>query len=301
MQIYDLCLSWNWEHDADFTNLLEAACLARGLSLYQVTPQNVDYTVYCLASEQMNFQMLFDRASDSDIRFMPLVYWSITQEIKSVNPYRLARQAWDKVIMNDSFCRAGLCTPKTIVIPSYNDEPDLKSIDLNDLGERFVIKPAHGGGGEGVLLQATTWEEVVAARQEYPHDQYMLQDFIVPVQLGARPAWFRVIYSAGQVYPCWWEPINHTYTFIDEIEEIQLSLQPLRSITSMIADICHLELFSTEIALTPQGSFTVIDHVNDPIDMRLQSRCPDGIPDGIVQAIAEGMVELVRERMMCKI
>lgn len=299
MQIYDLCLAWNWEHDTDFTNLLEAAFLARGLSLYQVTPQNIDYTVYCLASEQMNFQMLFDRASDSDIRFMPLVYWSITQEIKSVNPFRLARRAWDKVIMNDSFCRAGLCTPKTIVIPSYNDEPDLKPIDLCDLGERFVIKPAQGGGGEGVLLQATTWEEVMAARQEYPHDQYLLQEFIVPVQLGVRPAWFRVIYSAGQVYPCWWEPINHIYTFIDEIEETQLSLQPLRSITAMIADICHLELFSTEIALTPQGSFTVIDHVNDPIDMRLQSRCPDGIPDWIVQAIAGGMVDLMRERMVC--
>jgi hypothetical protein len=301
MQIYDLCLAWNWEHDADFANLLEAACQDRGLSFYQVTPQNIDHTVFCMASGQMNFRILFDRASDSDIRFMPLVHWAVTQGIQSINPFLLARQAWDKAIMNDSFCQAGLCTPKTLIIPSFLDEPDLEQVDVSELGQSFVIKPAHGGGGIGVLTQATTWEEVATARQEYPQDKYLLQTFIAPVQLGARPAWFRVIYFSGQVFPCWWEPVNHIYAFVDEIEETQLSLQPLRSISAMIAEICNLELFSTEIALTPQGSFTVIDHVNDPIDLRLQTRCPDGIPDWIVRAIAEGMADLVRDRVMCQV
>ena len=42
MSRYDLCLSWNWEYDADFVHLIEAACAARGVSLLQATPASLD-------------------------------------------------------------------------------------------------------------------------------------------------------------------------------------------------------------------------------------------------------------------
>ncbi len=51
-----------------------------------------------------------------------------------------------------------------------------------------------------------------------------------------------------------------------------------------------MDLFSSEIALVPDGRFIVVDYVNDPLDLRLQSQTPEGVPDAIVRAIAERLL-----------
>jgi hypothetical protein len=154
-----------------------------------------------------------------------------------------------------------------------------------------VLKPAHGGGSKGVHIGPLTFEQVAGARQEYSTDQYLLQAYISPVQLGNRPAWFRLIVFGSQVYPCWWDPTTHIYTSLHHAEEERLSLQPLRPIAATIRQICGLDLFSTEVALTAQGLFVVVDPVNDPIDLRLQSCTPDGLTDEIAWTIANGLAE----------
>jgi hypothetical protein len=52
-------------------------------------------------------------------------------------------------------------------------------------------------------------------------------------------------------------------------------------------------LFSTEITITSDGRFLIVDYVNDPIDLRLQSKTFDGVPDDIVKDITERLVELI--------
>jgi hypothetical protein len=52
-------------------------------------------------------------------------------------------------------------------------------------------------------------------------------------------------------------------------------------------------LFSTEIAVTSDGRFVIVDYVNDPIDLRLQSKALDGVPDEIVKDITERLLELI--------
>jgi hypothetical protein len=289
---YDLCLAWNWVFDRDFICLLEAACSARGLALLQVNPETVRGAIEDLFECRSSFRMLIDRASDSDPRFLPLNVWACWQSAACLNPLRLSRPAWDKADMHGKFKQVRLDTPPTVILPAANKMSLAAPPDRGSLGDRFVLKPAHGGGGKGVHTGITTWEQVCTARQEYPADRYLLQTQVEPVRLGGRPAWFRVIYFAGMVYPCWWEPETHIYTQIFAAEEERLSLQPLREIAIAIQRICQLDLFSTEIALTPQGRFLVIDPVNDPIDLRLQSRMSDGLPDEIALAIAEGMTDL---------
>ena len=68
--------------------------------------------------------------------------------------------------------------------------------------------------------------------------------------------------------------------------EDQFGLGSLRVLTKRIERICRLDLFSTEIALTEQDRLLVVDYVNDPIDLRLQSRTLDGVPDFIIEDIA---------------
>jgi hypothetical protein len=291
-QRFDLCLAWNWEYDQGFVELLQAACDSRRMSLLQATPDNLATVLEKLARSEIGFDCFFDRASESDTRFCALVGGAESQAIAMINPASLAERAWDKAEMYAQFNHLGLLMPETCVIPSFQDQAALPPIDLSRLGDNLVIKPAHGGGGMGVHVGITGWEQIEYFRQEYPDDQYLVQSYVHVAMNNDRPAWFRVIYCAGAIFPCWWHPDSHVYQAVSEVEELRFGLQPLRSITDLIRRICRLDLFSTEIALTLEGKFLVIDYVNDPIDLRLQSQAADALPDDIGRAIAERLADI---------
>jgi hypothetical protein len=242
---------------------------------------------------EVTFQAFLDRASEADLRFLPLVHWAKKQGIYRINPYDRAVHAMNKATMHLEFITAGIHTPYTIILPPYDEKADLPPLDLRPLGDRFTIKPAHGGGGEGVIIEATSLDQVLQARLDYPADYYLLQAHIVPVLLGERPGWFRVIYCAGNIHPCWWDVRTHVYTPVSEKEQQAYGLLPLYSTTQVIAHVSKLDVFSTEIALTSSGLFVAVDYVNDQIDLRLKSRADDGVPDEIVQSIAGCLAELV--------
>jgi hypothetical protein len=289
---YDLCLTWNWEYDADFVKLLNLACQSHGLSLLQITPENLLDRMQSITNKEIAFHVFFDRASDSDGRFIPVVQWACNHVVHHVNFHKLACRAWDKVAMHQAIS-IHMNTPFTLTLPSYIEQPFLPEIDLSSLGESFTIKPAYGGGGDGVINEATTLNQVLIARREFPTQRYLLQGYLIPARLGFRRAWFRVIYCAGKVYPCWWDNDTHIYTPVTSSEETCYNLGSLRSLTSSIATLCGLTLFSTEIAITSDGRFVIVDYVNDPIDLRLQSKTCDGVPDDIVKDITERLVELI--------
>ena len=295
---YDLCVAWNWEYDTDFVAILAGACQSYGLALLQITPENVAEMTNALVSGHITCRAFWDRASEDDAQFLPLVQWAADHCGYCINPYERARRTWDKGAMHQAIVGLGLHTPYTIILPSYEEHPELPSVNLQALGKTFTIKPAHGGGGEGVILEAASLSQVQDARQEYRGDRYLLQAQVTPMQLGSRQAWFRVIYCADTVYLCWWDTDTHVYTPVTEAEGTNYRLDPIRDMMIAIARCSGLDLFSTEIALTPDDRFFVVDYVNDQIDLRLQSKAADGVPDDIVQDIAEGLAELMAAR--CK-
>lgn len=296
MDRYDICLAWNWEYDTDFVAMFAAACLGKGLSLLQAVPESVAAVADALARGEIAFQAFWDWTAEGDARFIPLVRWAFDHCACQINPAEQARLTWDKAKMHAALIDLGIYTPYTIILPSYAEQPEAPAIDLRVLGERFIIKPAHGGGGEGVVVEATSISQVQSARQEFPGDRYLLQAQVTPVQLAGRAAWFRVIGSAAKVYICWWDTHTHVYTSVTPEEEAGYNLGPLRTIATSIGEFCGLDLFSTEVALTPDGTFVVVDYVNDQIDLRLQSKAVDGVPDAIVRDIAEGLVGLIASR-----
>ena len=192
MTCYDLCLAWNWEYDAGFVHVLNACCQANGLSLLQITPSNLANISENLAREHLAFRTFLDRSSEDDHRFFAIVEWAQKHKVFSINSYEMARRTWDKAAMHQALFSITQ-TPYTIVLPSYNEQRILPPLDLSPLGPSFTIKPAHGGGGAGVVIEAISIDQVLVARQEFPNDKYLLQTRVVPTQLGRRPAWFRVI------------------------------------------------------------------------------------------------------------
>jgi hypothetical protein len=296
MDCFDLGLAWNWEHDADFVQLLLASCQQCGISMLQITPDNLEAVLSRLERDHLTLNSFLDRASEDDNRFMPVVEWARARCVFRINPYERAHRSWDKAAMHARISKT-MPTPRTIVLPPYRERPKLSArLDLTPLGFCFTIKPAHGSGGEGVIHVATSVAEVESARQEFPDDKYLLQARVVPVQIDGQPAWFRVIYVAGEVVPCWWRTDTHVYGLVTDAEIEAYHLEPLHDMAGAIARVSRLDLFSSEIALVEEHCFQVVDYANDTIDLRLQSRTPEGVPDAIVQQVADSIAGLAAKR-----
>ena len=75
-------------------------------------------------------------------------------------------------------------------------------------------------------------------------------------------------------------------------QHFHFGLRSLYEVARRIAQVCRLDLFSTEIALNSDGRFLAVDYVNDPVDLRLQSKAADGVPDAWVENIAGRLVRL---------
>jgi hypothetical protein len=289
---YDLCLPWYWEYDNVFVGMVERACIEEGVSLWQIKPDNLLESVTALYKGVTTFKTLLNRGQ-GEPRFDPIPRWALEFGARRINPAEVSAWSEDKATMHLELINAGLHTPYTILISSFLEQPVIPQIDLTPLGEKFVIKPSNGGGGEGVILGATSIDEILQARIEFPEQKYLVQAHVMPQVIDEAPAWFRVFYANSETYPCWWDPETHIYASVTAEEESQYRLGRLREMTKRIASICKLDWFSTEIAIADE--FVVVDYVNDEIDTRVQSQAMDGMPDEILESIAKQLVKIARE------
>ncbi len=291
---YDLCLPWYWEYDDVFAGMVERACIEQGVSLWQIRPDNLLESITALYKGITTFKTLLHRGQGEAI-FEPIPRWAREFGARRINPAELSAWSEDKATMHLELIQSGLNTPYTILLAPFLEQPVIPQIDLAPLGEYFVIKPSNEGGGEGVILGATSMDEILQTRMQFPEQKYLLQAHITPRIIEDKPAWFRVFYAHGETYPCWWDTETHIYRLIEDEENTRYALYNLRDVTRRVAAICKLDWFSTEIALTDE--FIVVDYVNDEIDTRVQSQALDGVPDEIMNSIAKQLVKIAKENI----
>src|SRR5512139_3037569 len=123
---YDLCVAWNWEYDGDFIAFLEAGCQSKGLKMFQITPQNLAEVLFSLAGQEIACRAFFDRASDEDPHFLPLVQWMHENRIFGINSYERASLTWDKSELHSLLVTVGVDVPTTIILPAYFEHPELQ-------------------------------------------------------------------------------------------------------------------------------------------------------------------------------
>ncbi|MCX5692639.1 MAG: hypothetical protein NTX47_03025 [Candidatus Omnitrophica bacterium] len=139
-------------------------------------------------------------------------------------------------------------------------------------------------------------KEALRSKEQYGNDSFLIQEKILPINLGNRPAWFRVIYCFGKIIPCWWHPVTHVYDVLTVKQICTLGLDDIWYTTKRISQICELDFFSTEVILKNNKRFIVVDYVNDQIDMRKKSKFDKGFPDEVVEKIVEDIVLFVKQR-----
>jgi len=299
LEHFDLAVAWDWEYDASFVSCLEGQVHEHRLRFFSISHHNVHETLRRLQKGTLAFGAFLDRASDSDESFLPLARHLKKSVPLFLNHPDAVQHAIDKATMHLELMARNIQVPFTIIISPYNKRSDVELSlgDLSRLGRPFIIKPANTtGGGIGVILGAETLKDVIESRQHHKNDKYLLQEKITPVQFHSRKGWFRAFYVCGTVLPCWWDDETHVYQMITRAEVKELGLRPLISLPRRIWEVCHLEFFSTEIAITRGNTFVAVDYVNDICDMRLQSRHPDGVPDLVVTEVCRRIARYLKSR-----
>jgi len=300
MKKVSLAIAWNWEYDLEFVQSIERECRARDISTFQITENNLRETLAGMKAGRLQMRGFFDRASDEHEGFVPLVALMEQQSAQVLNRHEHLERAKDKATMHLELMSHGLHVPYTIIISPYNHkkEMELSLSQLEQLGRPFIIKPANTtGGGVGVVMGAETLKEVIDTRQHHKNDKYLLQQTIFPASLDGRRAWFRAFYALGETFLCWWDDRTHLYAEVTPEEEKRFALRKMRTMLKTIAEVCRLDFFSSEIAVTSGApKFVAIDYVNEICDMRLQSKHADGVPDRTVHAIAKQIAEWAMKR-----
>ena len=280
---YELAVAWCWCYDDHFIRRLRLACTEEKIRLLEITHSNLEESVARLSSGKIRPDLFLDRASDMDEYF-----YQLNEILSSKNCYIINRRAeWasDKATMTLEFLSHGIHIPYTIILPPLSEIPDIKDIDFSMITKPMVVKPATGGGGEGVYLDVNGIDELQRHRNEYPDDKYLVQEKIIPRVLDGKAGWFRTFFAFGDVMVCRQMDAPRSLRLIGS-GDIEASLYSrITEQAIAISRVCGLDLFSTEIALTEADDLIAIDHVNDQCDYRTYPEHSDGVPSEIVDFV----------------
>jgi hypothetical protein len=293
MTLVDLAVFWEWEYDQDFVTILNSRCRQFGLNIFLVQPFNLPEILQEVEKQQFSAHYFFDRASDTNPAFEPVVQTLLSMGSQPINDPEHLKLALDKAALHHYLIEKGVHVPYTIILSPNRDWTKIKIGELIRLGEPFIIKPALGGGGVGVELNAKSLFDIVKAKEAKNREACLLQEKVLPIRFGDRRAWFRVFYVCGQVIPCWWDDITHIYQRVTAEEEKIYGLEKLRAEMLKIAELSGVNFFSTEFAIVDRETFVAVDYVNDQCDMRLKSVHPDGVPDDVVEQISFELARFV--------
>lgn len=290
----DVLAVWDWEFDLCFVQRLGRACASRGLAFAAVR-EDALAVVARLAEHRFTVPaVVLDRLSDVVPELVDPLGILHARGSRTVN--HATRMAWcrDKATMHLELVAAGIQVPYGVIISTEHAARagGVLAEHAQALGAPFVIKPAEGGGGEGVVLDASTAADVARYLDERGYDKVILQRLVMPCSLGGHRGWFRVFYLAGEVVPCWWDDQTHVYRQVSASEEDAEGLGRLRDLTAAIAAIAGIDFFTTEIALDQRGEMVVVDFVNEMPDLRAQSEHADGVPEPVIASIVRMLVEM---------
>jgi glutathione synthase/RimK-type ligase-like ATP-grasp enzyme len=181
----------------------------------------------------------------------------------------------------------GVPVPETVVV----ERKKIGRFKITDeikerVGVPFVVKPAWGDSGIGVVMNSRSEDDLKRSAKEAPNsDAFLIQQMVTPKQLGEHVGWFRMYYICGRVIPCWWNPHSHEYHLVTPGQQRRHKLAPLKRVMRGIAQASKMAKFSAEIVMLDDGKFVAVDYVNADPDMNPRSFYRNGVPDEVVRYI----------------
>jgi hypothetical protein len=296
MRIYDLVMTHRLDADDFFIHRVQQHCAERAWTFFLIEPLWVEAFLESFQRGKLWARVLLNMHSEHhqpEEVYHRLVRLAFERKTRVIDPPDLALAAFDKAQLHPRLQACEFALPFTIIVPRGEIRTfTLTPADRARLGLPFVVKPSLGYGKGGVVLDAQSESDLNRSLMKWPDPHYLLQERIVPRTIDGAPAYFRVFYAFGSVWPCWWNCYTDAYSLLNPEELRKHGLEPLSAIVCRLADLTGMQFFSSEIALTDSGQFVLIDYVNDQCHMLTQSSNPAiGVPDEVVAGIARRLVE----------
>src|ERR1051325_4796362 len=299
-RVYDLVMTHKLDADDYFIHRVQEHCANRGMNFFLIEPVWVEEFHAKLARDHVWAWVLLNLHSEHhlpDDPFSRVVRLAATRSVTVIDAPDVALASFDKARLHPLLAEHGLNVPYTVIVPAEQ----IASVRFTDeqrasLGSPFVIKPSLGYGRQGVILDAQNEADFARSHGAW-HDPHLLaQRKIESRDFAGHPAYFRVFYCFGEAWLAWWNPATDLYRSVAPSEEGRFRLHPLREIVARVAALTGMNLFSSEIAVTPANEFVLIDYVNDQCHLLTQSADPRiGVPDEIVAGIARRFVDSAAE------
>jgi hypothetical protein len=243
-----------------------------------------------LQAGEISVRVLFDLTANQVIE--DDVYLRLAREVKRQGGYviddpDITRTVAHKGHFHRVMLENRIPVPETIVVgrgelDSFRITDDIKAL----LGTPFVVKPAWGDSGVGVIMEGYSEDALRESAELAPNsDAFLIQQRVHMKQLGSHVGWFRLFHVCGTVIPCWWNPVSHEYHLVTPAQVKRYRLAPLQRIMRGIARASKMKKFSSEICLHEDGKFYVVDYINADPDMNPRSFYDNGVPDEVVRYI----------------
>jgi hypothetical protein len=294
-RVYDLVMTHKLDTDDFFIHRVQRECAELGLNFFLIEPLWVQQFYEYYARNEIWARVLLNMHSEHhlpDDIYHRLVLLAHHKNTRVIDPPDVAQAAFDKARMHEKLLSSGFNVPASIIV----SENAAASFRLTDgerdlLGKPFVIKPSHGYGRRGVILDAADETHLTRSVTAWPNPSYLLQRKIIPRGTAEGPAYWRVFYVFGDVWICWWNCYTDRYRMTTEAERAEFRLCEVERLVRAIAELTQMKFFSSEIAQVESGEFVLIDYVNDQCHMLSQSAdARMGVPDSVIAAIARKLV-----------
>jgi hypothetical protein len=289
-QAYDIVVASPFANYDFFAHKMRELCGQWSLSFFMVDDVWVKEFRQKLQAKEVSVRVLFDLTANQTIE--EDVYLNLAREVKRqggivIDDPDVTASVAHKGHFHQVLLANHIPVPETVIV----SRRELDSFKVTDeikakVGVPFVVKPAWGDSGVGVILDGRSEVELLQSAAQAPNsDSFLIQQRVRMKQLGSHLGWFRMFHVCGTVIPCWWNPVSHEYQLVTPAQIRTFKLSPLRRIMKNIARVSKMKKFTSEICLHVDNKFYAVDYINADPDMNPASFYANGVPDEIVRHI----------------
>jgi hypothetical protein len=303
---YDLVLSSPFPNYDFFAHRMRELCGQLNLTFFVADNVWVSDFMQKLQQKEIAVRVLLDLSNSQTNPEDP--HLMLAKEAKQQGAYviddpDITSVVAHKAMFHQTMLENRILVPETIIV-SHEELGNFKITDdiKARVGVPFVVKPAWGDCGRGVIVEGSSQYDLLKSAEQVPDSSaFLVQRRLNPKWLGNHKGWFRIFHIISEVIPCWWNPSNGEYHLVTPAQRRYHRLDPLIRIMRDIARVSKMRFFTSEICLDEDGYFYVVDYVNADPDMNPRSYFTDGVPDEIVRHIVwllvlEGMRVIMKKR-----
>jgi len=292
MKTYDFGIAKVYSKDDEFVKILRKELEKRKLSFYEINYFNVSETIKMIDENILRFKIFLDLSSFENPVFGILLEKLNSRGIKVINSSESFVKSFSKSELHKLFKKNNLPVRKTFIINSKNHKKEELNKIPGFLKKPFVLSQSVTSLEHAIVLNAKDPGDIINFLNDYPTEDCLAQEYVVPSLTEGKVSWFRVIYACGKIISHWWDPQNSFYLRFKNSKTENKIRKKIEPYMNKIAEITGLKLFSTEFVIRQNEEYVIIDYANNPIDLSSQDDNKDGVPMETLNEIARAVANL---------